>query len=73
MLTVEYEMMYGMSEQLRRSCTAMEAARTLADETADAAEIAQIDKTVADTRSIIAKVEEMLKNIDKSTLIDEEE
>jgi len=43
-----------------------------ADETADAAEIAQIDKTVADTRSIIAKVEVMLKNIDKSTLIDEE-
>ena len=72
MFTVEYNMMYEMSEQLQCSCTAMEAARTLADETADAAEIAQIDKTVADTRSIIAKVEEMLKNIDKSTLIDEE-
>ena len=72
MLTVEYEMMYNMAGVLRSSCTAMEAARTLADETADAAEIAQIDKTVADTRSIIAKVEEMVKNIDKSTLIDEE-
>ena len=72
MLAIEYEMMYGMAEQLQCSCTAMEAARTLADETADAAEIAQIDKTVADTRSIIDKVEEMLKNIDKSTLIDEE-
>ena len=72
MFTVEYEMMYNMAEVLHRSCTALEASRTLADETADAAEIAQIDKTVADTRSIIAKVEEMLKNIDKSTLIDEE-
>ena len=72
MLTIEYLMMHEMSGQLHRSCTALEAARTLADETNDAAEIAQIDKTVADTRSIIAKVEEMLKNIDKSTLIDEE-
>ena len=72
MKTLEYSLMYEMSEQLQCSCTALEASRTLADETADAAEIAQIDKTVADTRSIIAKVEEMLKNIDKSTLIDEE-
>ena len=72
MLTVEYEMMHGMAALLRNSCTALEASRTLADETADAAEIAEIDKTVADTRSIIAKVEEMLKNIDKSTLINEE-
>jgi len=72
MLAIEYDMMFGMAGVLQCSCTAMEAARTLADETADAAEIAQIDKTVADTRSIIARVEEMLKNIDKSTLIDEE-
>ena len=72
MLTVEYDMMYNMAALLRNSCTVLEASRTLADETDDAAEIAQIDKTVTDTRNIIARVEEMLKNIDKKTLIDEE-
>ena len=69
MLTVEYSMIDELTSQLKSNCTYFEAGRELS-RTPD--EAAEFDKAIEDSRCVIARVEEMLKKIDKKDLIDED-
>jgi|GEM_PF-2548819 len=69
MYFAEYNMIDELACQLKWNCTVIEAGREIAETPEEAAEF---EKAVVDSRSIIARVEEMLKKIDKKDLIDEE-
>ena len=69
MLKAECNVFRIMAGQLKMNCSLLETGREIAETPEEAAEF---EKAVVDSRSIIARVEEMLKKIDKSTLIDED-
>jgi len=69
MLRAEHSLFRILTSQLKSNCTYFEAGRELS-QTPD--EAAEFDKAIEDSRSVIARVEEMLKKIDKKDLIDED-